>query len=172
MAIRIQIEKWDANLEEVTVGRWLKEEGERVEKGEPLVEIITDKVTFEMEAPEGGVLRRILAPENSVVPVGYVIGLLGEPGEALPDVEAENRQLLEQRAAEWEALARAAQEAPPALERAEVSRGAERVRATPAARRLARQWGIDLAQVPPADGVRVTEEDVRAFLRRKGEALP
>ena len=60
------------------IGRWLKREGERVEAGEPLVEIITDKAKFDYESPASGILRKIVATEKSTVPVGYVIALFAD----------------------------------------------------------------------------------------------
>ncbi len=68
---------------------WLKKEGESVTKGEPLMEIETDKVTVEIEAPASGILRGILAHEGDKVPVGQTIAWILAPGEALPaDVPA------------------------------------------------------------------------------------
>jgi pyruvate dehydrogenase E2 component (dihydrolipoamide acetyltransferase) len=157
----LRIEKWAENLEEVTMGRWLKREGEVVASGEPLCEIITEKVTFEYEAPVSGVLRRIYAPEKSVVPVGYVFAFIGDAAEPLPaEIEVENQRLLERRRAElrlqldWPSVHAGAAE------------GEARVRAVPAARRLARQHGISLAEVAAWLGTQrpVTEEDVRRFL--------
>ncbi|HIE52909.1 MAG TPA: hypothetical protein EYP85_14240 [Armatimonadetes bacterium] len=164
MITRIQIQKLDANIEEVTIGEWLKAEGERVEVGDPLVEIITDKATFELEAEVAGVLRQIVAPRNSVVPVGYIIGVIGDPEDDLPEVEAENQALLAVLAEQQkiEAVGPARPLGPLRSWRP------SRVRATPAARRLAREHGLDLAQIPPSSGEGIIhEKDVEAYLRRR-----
>ncbi|HHX39050.1 MAG TPA: hypothetical protein GX715_03725, partial [Armatimonadetes bacterium] len=94
-------------MKEATVGRWLKSEGEPVAEGEPLVELITDKITFELEATGSGILRQAYFREKSVVPVGCTLAALGDSTEALPDIEAENRE----RIAAWEAEMAASQEA-------------------------------------------------------------
>lgn len=169
MAVAVTVDLFYTDMKEATVGRWLKAEGEEVAAGEPLVELITDKVTFELESPGAGTLRRIYFPEKSVVPVGCTLAVLGAPNEALPDYEAQNRE----RIAAWEAEV--------ARERAEKSAAAgprlvagvgratrtDGVRATPSARRLAREHGIDLAQIPrPADGP-ITEKDVLAYLEAR-----
>lgn len=164
--LKVQIEKLDVNLEEVTVGEWLKKEGEPVAAEEPLVEIITDKVTFELPSPGAGVLRRIVAATKSVVPVGYTIALIGAPDEPLPDVDAENQALQERWMAAREAEVIVAVHKKPAGPLRPLSRP-ERVRATPAARRLAREHGLDLARIPPADGKVVSEKDVEAYLHRE-----
>lgn len=163
--LKVQIEKLDANLDEVTIGEWLKKEGEPVAAEEPLVEIITDKVTFELPSPGAGVLRRIVAASKSVVPVGYIIALLGAPGEPLPDVDAENRALLDRwSAARWSEVIVAVHKKPEGPLRPLSRR--DRVRATPAARRLAQEHGLDLARITPADGKAVSERDVEDYLRR------
>ena len=162
MAFLIKIEQWTENLEEATVGVWLKAEGDPVAVGESVVEIITDKVTFEWEAEEAGVLRRIVAADNSVVPIGYCIGVIASADEALPDVDAMNAALQEQERPDW---------APTAAPRPE-SRGfgkIKRVRAVPAARRIAREAEIDLADVAQSltEARRITVEDVENFIREQ-----
>ncbi|MCS7254477.1 MAG: biotin/lipoyl-containing protein [Armatimonadota bacterium] len=167
MAVKVVIEKVFENMEEATIGKWLKREGDYVNEGEPLVEIITEKVTFEMESPSSGILRRIVAPEKSTVPVGYIIALLGEENELLPDVDTENEHLLRQWRGEQltvEHVSAAATKVQHDKETAQL-RGAEKVRATPAAKRLAREHGISIDEVANALGVEVVSEgDVRRYL--------
>ena len=76
----VELPKLADTLVEGTVSRWLKRKGERVAKGEPLVEIETDKVNTELEAPADGVLTEILVPEGETVEVGRVIARIGEDG--------------------------------------------------------------------------------------------
>lgn len=78
----VKLPKLAETLVEGTVSRWLKRAGERVTKGEPLVEIETDKVNSELESPASGVVREILAAEGETVAVGAVIARIGEDGEA------------------------------------------------------------------------------------------
>ena len=68
----------------VIVVKWLKKKGQKVRQGEPLVELQTDKVNYELDSPADGVLLEITAKEDSEVPVGDVLGHIGQPGEALP----------------------------------------------------------------------------------------
>lgn len=91
---RVKIPVVDANVDAVTITQWLKTEGDTVRKGEPLVELTTEKACFELESPAAGVVRRILVPRQSVVPVGYVIALVGRPEDPLPDVSAHNARLM------------------------------------------------------------------------------
>ena len=165
MALLLRIEKWAENLEDVTLDRWLKAEGERVEVGDSVCEIITDKATFEYEAEVAGTLLKAYAAENSVLPVGYVFGLVGEVGEALPDgVEEENQRLLAARREavvvdlDIEVLTRAA------------TGGKSRVRATPVARRIAREAGVrieDVGEWLGGDGA-VSDDDVRRYVAEVG----
>lgn len=164
MAFLIRIEQWAENLEEATVGQWLKAEGDQVAVGESVVEIITDKVTFEWEAEQAGVLRQIVATEKSVVPVGYVIGVVADPDEELPEVAAMNAQL----AGERRELALTA---PREVVRKEGFGKIKKVRAVPAARRIARERGVDLAKVAAtlSQDRPVTVEDVEDYLREHRE---
>lgn len=161
MITRVKLPKISANIEEAAVTAWFKREGERVRKGEALVEITTDKAAIEMEAPRAGVVRRILAREKSIVPVGYVLALLGGPDDELPDVEKANRRVLQRH--------RAAAAAAPQATRPGSRGRAGAVRATPAARRLAREHGLDLAALrKQVKGEVITETAVREFLGRNG----
>ena len=76
--------KLGLTMTEGSIEKWLKQEGDRVEKGEPLVEIITEKLNFQYEAPASGILRKILHHEGETVPVSTPIAILAEEGEALP----------------------------------------------------------------------------------------
>jgi pyruvate dehydrogenase E2 component (dihydrolipoamide acetyltransferase) len=164
----IRMEKWAENLDEVTVGGWLKREGDRVAPGEAVAELITEKATFKYEPEQGGVLLRILAEENSTVPVGFVIGVIGEPGDEVPgSLEAENQALLQAKKQEarlsldWPEGEIPSPAEPPAM-------GV--VRATPKARRLARDNGLSLEDVAAFVGEnrRLSDRDVAAYLDQHG----
>src|SRR5918912_1701420 len=81
MATQVVMPKLSPTMEEGQLARWLKNEGDRVTTGEPLAEIDTDKATMEAQALTTGVLRKILAPAGSTVPLGQVIAIIGEPDE-------------------------------------------------------------------------------------------
>ncbi len=138
------------------VVRWLKRSGDTVRKGEPIVEIETDKVTVEIEAPASGVLRDVTANEGDVVPVGRTIALITAAGEAgsaaaaMPVMPAAS------------AAATGSLPAPPASVGA--STGA--VKASPLARRVAEQHGVDLGRVKTASG-RIEKADVLAYVESR-----
>jgi pyruvate dehydrogenase E2 component (dihydrolipoamide acetyltransferase) len=114
--------------------RWLKSPGDAVHKGEPIVEIETDKVTVEIEAPASGVLRDVTARAGDVVPVGKTIALIFAVGEAGVAAQA------------------------PA-----VNASAPAVKASPLARKIAEEHGVDLARVKTASG-RIEKADVLAYV--------
>jgi pyruvate dehydrogenase E2 component (dihydrolipoamide acetyltransferase) len=123
--------------------RWLKAEGDEVTKGEPLMEVETDKVTVEIEAPADGVLASLRAPEGAEVPVGETVALIAAPGE---DVPANGSAAV---AAAVEAPTPAAA-APAAVQ--EASAAARRPLASPKARRLAAERGVDLDSLDGGSG--------------------
>ena len=72
------------NTTKVTVVRWIKNEGETFKQGEPIVELETEKVSYELDAPEDGVLLKILVREPAEVDVGGTLGFIGKPGDKVP----------------------------------------------------------------------------------------
>ncbi|MDX9972749.1 MAG: dihydrolipoamide acetyltransferase family protein [FCB group bacterium] len=82
----IKMPQMGQSVEEASIVQWLKKEGERVEKGDPIASIQTDKAEIEYESPESGILRKIVVPADELVPVMTVIALIGEADEALPEV--------------------------------------------------------------------------------------
>jgi len=169
MATKIRMPKIDANVEEGSIGRWLKQAGDPVQPGDPLVEIITDKATFELAVECGGIVRSHVAAEKSVVPVGYVIALLADDEqEPLPDVSQENEEVMRRYLESTvlgaaEAAGRAGADADPS----DPSARAARARATPAARRLARQKGVPLEEIQLSQERPIQESDVVEYLRRQ-----
>ena len=86
MATEVKLPRLGQGMESGTVVRWLKQEGDRVEKGEPLYELDTEKVTQEVEAEAAGVLLKIAVQEGEV-PVGQTVAVIGEEGEDVPQAE-------------------------------------------------------------------------------------
>jgi pyruvate dehydrogenase E2 component (dihydrolipoamide acetyltransferase) len=158
MATEVKLPRLGQGMESGTIVKWLKSEGEPVEKGEPLYELDTDKVTQEVEAEASGVLLKIAITEGEVE-VGKTIGFIGEQGEAVAAEEApakaEKPAEAPKRDEEEPASAAEAQPAP--------SNGSTngRIKASPLARRIARERGVDLAQIRGTgpDG-RIVAEDV------------
>ena len=85
MATNIVMPQMGYDMREGTVVRWYKQEGETVDRGEVIADIETDKATVEFEAYAGGVLGRIVAEAGVAVPVGNLIAIITQPGEAVPD---------------------------------------------------------------------------------------
>lgn len=162
MATDVIMPQMGFDMEEGTVVRWLKGEGEEVNRGEPIVEVETDKATVEVEAFASGILRRIVVAEGTKVPVGQMIGIIASADEELPTVET---PVPAPPAADKPATVKAS----PASEvKAEKSPGeekpGERLLISPLARRIAEEKGIDLAQVKGTGPKgRITKEDVLAF---------
>lgn len=159
MATEVTLPRLGQGMESGTIVRWLKAEGDEVAQDEPLYELDTEKVTQEVESPAAGVLLRIVAPEGSEVPVGAPICVIGAVGEEVvvsaPPAPA--------------AQVPAAAPAAPAAEASKVEAAPDgRVKASPLARRMAKERGVDLAAVVGTgpDG-RIVAEDVE---RAAGEA--
>ena len=149
---RIIVPFLDANILDVTVVKWLKAPGDAVASGEVVAEVSTDKAAFEIEAPAAGTLLAVLAPEKSIVPVKYVLGLVGAPGEEDAAASADNAALM--------AAYRAAAASPSAPSATPAPGGAQPLRATPKARRYAQANGIDLADVAKATGAAMITEAI------------
>lgn len=155
----IKVPELAESITEGTIAQWVKKVGDRVEKGEFIVELETDKVNAEIISEEAGVLKQILAEEGDTVLVGQVIAVV-EAGEgAAPAPAAKEEAPAAAPAPEKEEAPKAAAPAPVAAEET----SGERVIASPAARKLAREKGIDLAAISPVDPQgRVRVQDVAA----------
>jgi pyruvate dehydrogenase E2 component (dihydrolipoamide acetyltransferase) len=151
MAVEVSLPRLGQGMEAGTIVRWLKSEGDKVEKGEALYELDTDKVTQEVEAEASGTLLKILAQEGEEIAVGKRIAVIGEEGEAveLEEEASEEGSPGPAREEEREQGREASAEEPKADEREaeekEVPPSNGRIKASPLARRVARERGIDLA---------------------------
>ena len=134
MATTVIMPKLGLTMTEGTIEKWLKKEGDRVEKGEPLLKILTEKINFQYESPASGILRKILYKEGAVVPVTTPIAIIAEEGEALPEIAATITQA-------------PAEEQAPAAVRTETRATGKRIFASPAAKRIAGEKGIDLSSL-------------------------
>jgi len=153
LVAKILMPRLSLTMKAGTVVQWFKKEGEKVQKGEPLVEVLSEKVTYDVEAPESGVLRKILAMEGMDVPVAQAIGIIAQPDEQIPETE------LALAAAEEAAKVEAVPE------RELVEKVEERIAASPAAKRLAREHSVDLSKVVGTGPERrIVEDDVKKFM--------
>jgi pyruvate dehydrogenase E2 component (dihydrolipoyllysine-residue acetyltransferase) len=170
MATDISLPRLGQGMEAGTIVRWLKSEGDTVEKGEPLYELDTDKVTQEVEADASGVLLKILAGEGEEIEVGKRIAVIGEEGEEVSAHEEPAQPVAEDEQGEGSAgpareeereRGREATEEEQETEAKETARADGRIKASPLARRIARERGIDLAGLTGTgpDG-RIVAEDV------------
>jgi len=149
MVTKVVMPRLSLTMKEGTVGTWYKKEGDSVEKGEPLVEVFSEKATYDLEAPAFGVLRKILVQEGVDAPVNAVLAVITAPDEVVSEAEI-------------------SAEIPKAVEGVE-----KRVLASPAAKRLAKEHRLDLSLVKGSgpEG-RIVEEDVRRFIEITSGVLP
>jgi pyruvate dehydrogenase E2 component (dihydrolipoamide acetyltransferase) len=197
MATEIVMPRLSDSMEEGTILQWIKSEGDEVEVGDELVEIETDKANMVYEADAGGTLIEIVAQEGDTLPIGEVIARVGEPGEAggdgaarkAPAEEETSEETEEERPAaerpspaqsvgDGQAAETAAPPGPaPAAAEAADARAAEgdgRIKASPIARRIARDRGLDLAGISGSGpGGRIVKADVeRAVAAPEAAAAP
>jgi pyruvate dehydrogenase E2 component (dihydrolipoamide acetyltransferase) len=179
MPTAVKMPQLGMTMTDAKIVQWLKHEGEAVRKGEPVATIETDKLNAEVEASGDGVLRRIVAPEGSVVPVVGVMAVIGaadEPEEAI-DAIASGTGKTAAPAAARPVSAGAGVVSPPAPAPAPaavaVQELASGVKASPIARRLAADLGVTLDTVQGSGpGGRIVEADVRAAARPAPAAAP
>jgi pimeloyl-ACP methyl ester carboxylesterase len=155
-------------MQEGLIGQWLKREGDRVEQGEELVEIETEKITNVVEAPVSGILARILHPAGSTIPVTQVIAIITAPDEDLQDFPRPGQDGQNLGSADelpGKPQIQGGPSSKQAVERQVVPAQTAHIRAMPAARRLAKERGLDLAAIQGSgpDGI-ITREDVEQFL--------
>ena len=188
MATEIKLPRLGQGMESGTLVRWLKQEGDEVEKGEPLYELDTDKVTQEVEADASGVLLKIAVQEGEV-PVGETIAVIGEQGEDVPDTGGDAETEVDEEPQEEGSRAPArdeererGKEAPAETEQTMTGQIADareptkvngRIKASPLARRIARENGIDLTELRGTgpEG-RIVAEDVERALAAPAPAAP
>ncbi len=150
MGKEVVMPKLGLTMSKGKIVEWKKKEGDKVEAGEDIAIIETEKITTTIKAPISGIILKIYAKEGEEVPVGQIIAFIGEPGETPPSITP----------------TRAEEVAPPEVkQKMEVK---AEVRATPRARKLAKEKGIDLTMVRgTGPGGMITEEDVLRELEGK-----
>ncbi len=164
-------------MEEGTLGRWLKHEGESIEKGEVIAEIQTDKANMELEAFQGGVLERILVQEGETVAIGEAIAVIGDGSGQRSETDAQAPA--EQPKAQEHARSDGQQSRQPESAQQQTAAQPERtgptgrIKASPLARRIAQEHDIDLAAVKgTGPNGRITRDDVEQAARTAPPAAP
>ena len=169
MAFEIIMPKLGVDMQEGEIIEWKKQEGDVVNEGDILLEIMSDKTNMELEAEDSGVLLKITRQAGETVPVTEVIGYIGAEGEVVADNAASAPAA--EAAPQVEEVATV--EAPVVAAQAPVVHEGGKVRATPKARKVARELGIDLAQVPGTGAKgRVHADDVENFKGAQPKATP
>ncbi|HWR38434.1 MAG TPA: dihydrolipoamide acetyltransferase family protein [Patescibacteria group bacterium] len=160
MAIAINMPKLGLSMKEGMVAKWLKNEGDSIKKGETLLEVMTDKIANKIDAPQDGILLKIVAVKKAKLPIGGLLGVIGDAGEDINALLA-----LAVKAAAVKSVA-AAQ---PGTKTVSVAPG-QKVRISPAARALAQENGLDYSQIIGSgpEG-RIVREDVEKALTEQGQ---
>lgn len=172
MPVSIIVPQMGESVVEGTVGRWLKSEGDSVQKDETVVEIMTDKVNVEIPAISAGTLGKIVVPEGTVVGIGTEIGIILGAGESLAGGAAAKAAPAAGQVASGASLATTAITAPPTvtITRSGESGDGEK-RSSPVVRRLLREHSLSLDDIPGSGGGgRVSKEDVLNFVRTRQSA--
>src|SRR5216110_2861748 len=181
MATKVHMEALSPTMEEGRLVKWTKHEGDAVKSGDTLAEVETDKAVMELVARADGQLLKVVVPEGSTVPVGNVVAWIGKPGEK---VDGDGASAPAPKAAAPAAVApkpatapaRAAPAPTPAPAPASVAAApadATRVKASPLARRIAKDAGVDLKLVQGSGpGGRVIKRDVEAGATQARSAIP
>lgn len=186
MATKMLMPLLGQTMEEGTIIKWFKKEGDELKAGEPLLEVMTDKVNMEVEAPESGVLRKILAKEDDIIPVKDPIAIIGSADESIDHLLGEGgaapAEVVEPSQAERAELAAAESQAPAApmapekpqtVPAAPAPEG--RLFASPAAKRVAQEQGIDINELAgrgTGPEGRIVEKDVMDYVASKPKATP
>ena len=165
MAKDVFIPKLGQTMEEATIARWLVADGEKVEQGQEVLEVETDKAVFAVEATARGHLHIGQFKAGDVVPVLKVVAIIGKPEDKFQDRTAEQAAI---------APAQQASAAPAGVEPVQAPKQDGRVFASPRARKMAAENEIDVALVTPTGGggQRVAERDILAYLARAPRATP
>ena len=179
MATQVKLPRLGQGMDEGKVLQWLKDEGDTIEKGDELYEVETEKVNVEVEAPAGGTILKVLVPAGDTVAIGTTLAWIGEPGEDVPadtgDEPAATQDTPKDEPAAAPAPAPAAAAPAPASAPtpAAPGTGSDRIKASPLARRMASEQGIDLAAVSGSgpDG-RIIARDIESAGHAAAPAAP
>ena len=170
MAVEVTMPKFGLTMHEGTIQRFFKTAGERVNAGEPLYEVETEKVLYEVEAPAAGTLATILFDEGATVECGVAVAVIAQPGEDIAAIAARYGKSASQPASHDSP----ATSPPPAnLGAAPSTSGRQRSTASPVARKLASELGVNLDKIEgTGPGGRITREDVERAAKSAAKTPP
>jgi pyruvate dehydrogenase E2 component (dihydrolipoamide acetyltransferase) len=191
MAVDIVMPQMGESIFEGTITKWLKKPGDKVERDEPLFEISTDKVDAEIPSPSAGVLKEIKVGEGKTVPIQTVVGVIDAAGDgagaakaaAPAPAPAKTAEPVKAAAPAPAAKPAAAPPPAPAAKPATPAPGASaapaapareggRIHSSPLVRRMAKEHGVDLSEVPGTGaGGRVSKQDIEAYIAAGGSAV-
>ena len=153
MADKIFLPQWGMGMQEATIIKWLKSEGDEVKKGDPVVEVESSKVNAEVEATADGILLKIREVEGAVVKVGGILAFIGEEGEVIEDDGGLKTESIQDQDIK---INKAKQNI--------------KVQVTPIARKLAKELGVDLEKVVgTGPNGRITEDDIKNYSQGENE---
>lgn len=166
MATIVTMPKLGTTMTEGSITKWLKKEGDPIQEGEVYAEIQTDKVNIEDEAPASGILRKILVKEGETVHIGEPIAIIADENEDISQYLSGKKEKIEVKETEQKT-----QEEKPSAEETGPLR---KIKASPAARRIAKENNIDLSKlIGTGPGGRIVEKDVTSYIERtKSESVP
>lgn len=175
MATQIVLPMLGQTMEEGTIIQWFKQEGERIEKGEPLLEVMTDKVNMEVESPESGTIRKILAQPDDTVPIMAPIAIIGTPDELIDDLLTDDNAVPTSTVQVTEVDKTISAIEPVPTTSLELSSSPpSRVFVSPRARRIAQDNNIpidSLAGRGTGPQGRIVEKDVQAYVAEMGSGV-
>lgn len=167
-------------MQEGTISQWLKQPGDQIKKGDILAEIETDKASMDLESYDTGVLEQILVQAGETVPIGQVVAIIGSGAGAqsqpaarpAPEGDGQQRTQTATPPAESKPQTAAASAQPAPVSAGEQGNG-RLLKASPVARRIAEEQGIDLSQVQgTGPGGRIVRDDVEDYLEQRGATAP
>ncbi|MDI3534611.1 MAG: hypothetical protein PWQ82_976 [Thermosediminibacterales bacterium] len=172
MATIVKMPKLGLTMTEGLITKWIKKEGEQVEKGEPLFEVQTDKVNLEEEAPASGILRKVLCDEGETVPILKPVAIIAEADEELPELENDegpeekNDDVNDENYMEDKSVEKTSYIDTVKINKDNVSIGKfGKIKASPAAKRIAKENKVDLYQITgTGENARITAQDVKNYI--------
>ncbi len=163
MAYEVKMPKFGETMTEGTIFNWIAKEGDQVEVGDPLFEIETDKASLEVEAEESGILAKILVKENESAPIGDLVAVIAEEGE---DIDSLDFDSMSSEEAPSEESSEEKEKEAKKVKKATRAEG-EKIKASPAAKRLAKEKDIEIKDLQPGEGREaIIEADVRDYINK------
>ena len=167
MAEKIIMPKLGLTMEEGVINKWLVKEGDQVEKGDALFEVATDKVNMEVESTANGVVLKIMAAEGETIPITQTVAYVGKPGEV---IEEKEESVPAPQKTEEKPVSVQIEEKKATID---LETAGERIKASPLARRLASEYGLDLSKIQgTGPGGRIVKEDIEKAYQQKEIIAP